>query len=151
MTPTLTHIKQYPFGVKVPKYIFLNLMLNLKFKEYDAVFDEICKKKRRLKYNFKKWTVLFWTESLVEKSLTATDILFWNWLKRNSCVCGLTPQDIDSSVRTLLAQGNLANNELILIKHFFIWNYIYAYIFLSILFQKHIISIILKLKENSLI
>ena len=46
----LTHTKQYPFGAKVPKIKFKkNLMLNLKNNENDAVFDEICKKKRRLK------------------------------------------------------------------------------------------------------
>ena len=45
-----THTKQYPFGAKVPKYIyfFFNLMLNLINIENDAVFNEICKKKRRL-------------------------------------------------------------------------------------------------------
>ena len=49
-------------------------MLNLKNNENDAVFDEICKKKRRLKYNFQKRMILFWTASRAEKSPTATDI-----------------------------------------------------------------------------
>ena len=34
-------------GFKI--YVFFNLMLNLKNNENDAVFDEICKKNRKLK------------------------------------------------------------------------------------------------------
>ena len=47
-------------------------MLNLKNNENDAVFDEIWKKKRRLKYKFKNWRVLFEQHPLFEKSPTAT-------------------------------------------------------------------------------
>ena len=47
-------------------------MLNLKNKEKDAVFDEICKKKRR--FQKMKGTYFFGQHPLVEKSPTATDI-----------------------------------------------------------------------------
>ena len=38
-------------------------MLNLKNNENDAVFDEICKKKAKIKIKFQKIRLLFWTAS----------------------------------------------------------------------------------------
>ena len=40
-------------------------MLNLKNKEkfYDAVLDDICKKKANNKNKLKKWKVFFWTKN----------------------------------------------------------------------------------------
>ena len=36
-------------------------MLNLKNNENDAVFDEICQKKAKIKIKFQKMKVIFWT------------------------------------------------------------------------------------------
>ena len=49
-------------------------MLNLKNNEMDAVFDEIRKKKRRLKLNFKNEGYFFGQHPLAEKSPTAIGI-----------------------------------------------------------------------------
>ena len=43
-------------------------MLNLKNNKNHAAIDEICKKKRRLKYNFKNVGNFFGQHPLVEKS-----------------------------------------------------------------------------------
>ena len=56
-------------------------MLNLKNNENNAVFDEICKKKAKIKIQFqKKWRV-FWIASSGEKSPTATGIHITSKLK----------------------------------------------------------------------
>ena len=50
-------------------------MLNLKYNENVAVFDEICKKQAKIKLKFQKMKGTFWTAS-PEKSPTANDIIY---------------------------------------------------------------------------
>ena len=55
-------------GAKALKYIFKNLMFNLKNNENDAVYDEIQKKEAKLKIEFQKMKDTFLDSALWLKS-----------------------------------------------------------------------------------
>ena len=73
MNPPLTHTKKYPFGAKVPKYIFFKS--KVKFEKITKTMPNLMKianKKAKIKIS-KNEGYFFGQHSLVEKSPPATD------------------------------------------------------------------------------
>ena len=74
-------LRQYPFRARSQNIFLKNLMLCWENNENDAVFDEIFKKKAKIKINFQKNEGYFSEQHpLVEKSPTATDIYIYVYL-----------------------------------------------------------------------